>query len=254
MQLIGHRGARAEMPENTLAGFQYIKDLGLDAVEFDVRQLADGTLCIVHDDNFLRTASVEQNVEQCHVADLAKYNQAWHFQQSQDAGNLQHLQKYDAFQRTPTLAETLQIISNFNHIEIEIKAVASPQHAERLVAQLDKDIQQYFSHRVDAITMTSFDAQILTALQAYPQYQKGLLMELPLAQHTITLAQQLDCQRIGWRADLLTQDLVKQAHNVGLLVSVWTVNDVEQAKQFQAWGVDGLISDKVSLMLKSLNI
>ena len=42
MRIIGHRGARGEAPENTLGGFQYIHDLGIRAVEFDVRQLKIG--------------------------------------------------------------------------------------------------------------------------------------------------------------------------------------------------------------------
>ena len=41
MKIIGHRGARGEAPENTLGGFQYIHDIGIRAVEFDVRQLKD---------------------------------------------------------------------------------------------------------------------------------------------------------------------------------------------------------------------
>ena len=44
MKIIGHRGARGEAPENTLGGFQYIHDLGIRAVEFDVRQLKDHEL------------------------------------------------------------------------------------------------------------------------------------------------------------------------------------------------------------------
>ena len=47
MRIIGHRGARGEAPENTLAGFQYIHDLGIRAVEFDVRQLKDDELIIM---------------------------------------------------------------------------------------------------------------------------------------------------------------------------------------------------------------
>lgn len=50
MRIIGHRGARGEAPENTLGGFQYIQDLGIRAVEFDVRQLKDDALIIMHDD------------------------------------------------------------------------------------------------------------------------------------------------------------------------------------------------------------
>ena len=55
MRIIGHRGARGEAPENTLGGFRYLHDLGVRAVEFDVRQLQDGQLIVIHDDNFERT-------------------------------------------------------------------------------------------------------------------------------------------------------------------------------------------------------
>ena len=60
MRIIGHRGARGEAPENTLGGFQYIHDLGIRAVEFDVRQLKDHELIIMHDDNMLRTTGIDQ--------------------------------------------------------------------------------------------------------------------------------------------------------------------------------------------------
>lgn len=52
MRIIGHRGARKEAPENTLGGFQHIKNLGIRGVEFDIRQLQDEELVVIHDDNF----------------------------------------------------------------------------------------------------------------------------------------------------------------------------------------------------------
>ena len=46
MRIIGHRGARGEAPENTLGGFEYIQNIGIRAVEFDVRQLKDNALVV----------------------------------------------------------------------------------------------------------------------------------------------------------------------------------------------------------------
>ena len=51
MRIIGHRGARREA-ENTLGGFQHIKNLGIRGVEFDIRQLQDQELVVIHDDSF----------------------------------------------------------------------------------------------------------------------------------------------------------------------------------------------------------
>ena len=76
MRIIGHRGARGEAPENTLGGFQYIHDLGIRAVEFDVRQLKDHELIIMHDDNMLRTTGIDQALYPLNSTELDTYNQA----------------------------------------------------------------------------------------------------------------------------------------------------------------------------------
>ena len=62
MQLIGHRGARFEAPENTIPGFRYAIDLGLTAVEFDIRMTGDGHLVVIHDATVDRTTNGEGEV------------------------------------------------------------------------------------------------------------------------------------------------------------------------------------------------
>ena len=103
MRIIGHRGARGEAPENTLGGFQYIHDLGIRAVEFDVRQLQDDELIIMHDDNFIRTTGIDQNLYKCSSSELKPYNQAniW--------------MDWDK-QVTPLLRQALTIMQDFEHL------------------------------------------------------------------------------------------------------------------------------------------
>jgi glycerophosphoryl diester phosphodiesterase len=48
MDIIGHRGAKGEAPENTLSGFRYLM-FGLRQVEFDIHVSADGQLVVIHD-------------------------------------------------------------------------------------------------------------------------------------------------------------------------------------------------------------
>src|SRR5687768_9710541 len=57
MILLGHRGARFEAPENTLPGFRYAIDLGLEAVEFDLRLTRDGEVVVIHDETVDRTTN-----------------------------------------------------------------------------------------------------------------------------------------------------------------------------------------------------
>jgi|JI10StandDraft_1071094.scaffolds.fasta_scaffold349209_2 glycerophosphoryl diester phosphodiesterase len=59
MKIIGHRGARGEVAENTLAAFQFALAHGVDGVEFDLRQTSDGVVVVCHD-AFITTADGAQ--------------------------------------------------------------------------------------------------------------------------------------------------------------------------------------------------
>lgn len=236
MIIIGHRGARGEAPENTLGGFQYIHDLGIRAVEFDVRQLKDGELIIMHDDNFLRTTGADQALYDLNSHQLAAYNQA-------------HIWMDWEKQLTPTLRQTLSIIHDFEHIEVEVKAVATMTEAEKLVVELQKQLHGYEQTAV----ITSFDLKIHQALkQQYSIFKRGLLVEDDIKYQAIEQALELGCCQIGWMNQLATDEMIQATQHAHLKVSVWTVNDVERAKHLQSLGIDGLITDFPKMMLEQL--
>ena len=237
MRIIGHRGARGEAPENTLAGFQYIHALGIRAVEFDVRQLKDDELIIMHDDNFLRTTGIDQALYDLNSTELEAYNQAniW--------------MDWDT-QITPTLTQTLNIIHDFEHIEVEVKAVATKIEAEKLVLALQKQLQGFEQMTV----ITSFDLKIHQALeQQKSSFKRGLLIEEDIRELAIEQALQLGCCQIGWMNQLATDEMIQATQKAGLSMSVWTVNDIQRAKQLQKLGIDGLITDFPKMMLENLH-
>ena len=237
MRIIGHRGARGEAPENTLAGFQYIHALGILAVEFDVRQLKDDELIIMHDDNFLRTTGIDQALYDLNSTELEAYNQAniW--------------MDWDT-QITPTLTQTLNIIHDFEHIEVEVKAVATKIEAEKLVLALQKQLQGFEQTAV----ITSFDLKIHQALeQQKSSFKRGLLIEEDIRELAIEQALQLGCCQIGWMNQLATDEMIQATQKARLSMSVWTVNDIQRAKQLQKLGIDGLITDFPKMMLENLH-
>ena len=236
MRIIGHRGARGEAPENTLGGFQYIHDLGIQAVEFDVRQLKDGELIIMHDDNFLRTTGTNQALYDLNSHQLEAYNQA-------------HIWMDWEKQLTPTLRQTLSIIHDFEHIEVEVKEVATIFDAEKLVLELQK---QFHGFEQTAV-ITSFDLKIHQALkQQYSIFKRGLLVEDNIQYLAIEQALELGCCQIGWMNQLASDDMIQATQQAHLDISVWTVNEVERAKHLQSLGIDGLITDFPKMMLKQL--
>ena len=236
MKIIGHRGARGEAPENTLAGFQYLHDLGIRAVEFDVRQLKDTELVIMHDDNFLRTTSIDKNLYECSRTELEAYNQAYIWM---DWGK----------QITPTLSDALHMMQDFNHLEVEVKAVETMADAEKLVLTLEQQLQGFEKTAI----ITSFDLKIHHALkQMNSKFQRGLLVEDDIQLKAIDQALELECGQIGWMNQLATPELIRATQQEKLKISVWTVNSSERAQQLRDLGIDGLITDFPKLMLQQL--
>ena len=236
MKIIGHRGARGEAPENTLAGFQYIHDLGIRAVEFDVRQLKDAELVIMHDDNFLRTTSIDKNLYECSRTELEAYNQAYIWMDWEK-------------QITPTLSDALHIMQDFNHLEVEVKAVENMADAEKLVLTLEQQLQGFEKTAI----ITSFDLKIHHALkQMNSKFQRGLLVEDDIQLKAIDQALELECGQIGWMNQLATPELIRATQQEKLKISVWTVNSIERAQQLRDLGIDGLITDFPKLMLQQL--
>lgn len=238
MRIIGHRGARGEAPENTLGGFQYIADLGIRAVEFDVRQLKDQQLIIMHDDNFVRTTNINQPLYECSCADLAIYNHAVHWAEWQ-----QH-------EPTPLLQQSLDLMQDFEHLEVEVKAVSSEDEAEKIVESLEQQLNG-FEH---SAIITSFDPKIHQALQRNnSRFKRGLLIEEKTDTRIIDQALQLGCCQIGWMDELATPELIQATQSAHLKLSVWTVNNIERAKQLRDFGVEGLITDFPKRMQHALN-
>ena len=236
MRIIGHRGARGEAPENTLGGFQYIHDLGIRAVEFDVRQLRDHELIIMHDDNMLRTTGIDQALYPLNSTQIDTYNQA-------------HIWLDWEKQVTPTLQQALQIMKDFEHLEVEVKAVATQAEAERLTQHLTQQLRGFEQSAV----ITSFDLKILQALQdQHSPFKRGLLIEDDIQHLAIEQALKYDCCQIGWMNQLATDDLLKATQQANLAISVWTVNDIERAKHLRDCGIDGLITDFPKMMLQHL--
>ncbi|MFW2078411.1 glycerophosphodiester phosphodiesterase [Acinetobacter sp. ULE_I010] len=236
MIIIGHRGARGEAPENTLGGFQYIHNLGIRAVEFDVRQLNDNELIVMHDDNFLRTTGINQPLYTLNSTALEAYNQAniW--------------MDWDK-QITPTLKKSLKIMNDFEHIEVEVKAVKSMADAERLTIELQKQLQGFENTAV----ITSFDLKIHQTLQQQNScFKRGLLIEDSIGQKAIEQALTLECCQIGWMNQLATDEIILATQKAQLNISVWTVNDIERAKKLRDLGIQGLITDFPKMMQKEL--
>ena len=140
-------------------------------------------------------------------------------------------------------------MQDFEHLEVEVKAVQTQAEAERLTQHLTQQLRGFERTAV----ITSFDLKILQALQdQHSTFKRGLLIEDDIQHLAIEQALKYDCCQIGWMNQLATDDLLKATQQANLAISVWTVNDIERAKHLRDCGIDGLITDFPKMMLQHL--
>lgn len=238
MLIIGHRGARGEAPENTLSGFNYLKSLRVFALELDIHVSKDQQLIVIHDDNLERTTTGVGLVKEQHAADLAALNACIYFKD------------WPHHDGVPLLKDVLALVSHFVHLQLEVKVKDAEDYAI-VGRELDK-LWPQFTHRM---VTTSFNTDYLAYMQRhYPHIQRGLLVESDFTGNIIATAQQLNCQLIAPHHSLLHKTLIDTAHQQGLIVSTWTVNEAQRMQDLAAMGLDSLITDYPSLALKTLKI
>jgi len=94
--IIGHRGAKGIVPENSLSGFKKAVELGIDGVELDVHLTKDGKLVIIHDMDLKRLTGIKIPVKQLTFKELKKYDISELFTKNQEKimGKLPEEKKY----------------------------------------------------------------------------------------------------------------------------------------------------------------
>ena len=220
-----HRGARAEAPENTLAAFQRALDLKAPSIELDIHPAADGTLMVIHDDTLDRTTDGTGPVAALVLRDLRKLDAGAKFQ----AGF--------AGERIPTLNEAMgRVAPTSTLLNIEIKRPPPGMRVAEGVVQL---LRHY--GKAGRYVVSSFDADALLAVRRLaPEVQLALIGE---AADVLARARELRLPWIHCSHPSLTAELVRQAHEAGIHVGVWTVNDSEQARHWAEHGVERIITD-----------
>ena len=231
-RIIAHRGAGKLAPENTLAAMKLGHQLGQQMVEFDVKLSADDLPVLMHDASLDRTTNGSGPLRQF----------TWEQLQGLDAGQW-HAERF-AGEPIPRLDETLHYLQSQGMLaNVEIKPSPGLEtHSGGLIARACESL--WVNQNVDLL-LSSFSEPALNAAKiAAPQLPRALLMDR-LFPDWLARCRRLDCVAVDWNERVVNPALVRDAHDCGLRVLVYTVNDVNRAQQLIAWGVDSVITDAV---------
>ncbi len=215
----GHRGARGHEPENTVRSVRKALELGADGIEVDVH-FPDGKLVVIHDDTLARTTNGHGRVAKKSFAYL----------RSLDAGS---------GERIPTLAEIFDAVNRRAVVNVELKG----PHTAAPVAALIAEYVNRHGWSFDDFLVSSFDhARIREARQCCPELRIGTLInETP--RDLAKFAEAMGAWSLHASKRCVTPRLVADAHQRGLKVFVFTINQPGEIVWMKTLGVDGIFSD-----------
>ncbi len=234
-RIIGHRGACAYAPENTLASIRKAAALGARWVEFDVRLTREGALVLIHDDDVKRTTNGRGRVLDLTLPEIGALDAGAWF-----GGAF-------AGERVPTLVETIALLAELGlgaNIEIKTGRPEARATAEALAGIL---VAHWRAAAPPLIS--SFDVDALEAMQAVaPQWPRGLLLK-ELGGDWRGLLERLGAATLNLDHRPLDAGKIAIARQAGRPVLCYTVNDPARAQQLFAWGVTAVFTDRPDALL-----
>jgi glycerophosphoryl diester phosphodiesterase len=232
---IAHRGASGYAPENTLAAFRRAVAQGVTFIETDLHLTRDVHFVAIHDDTVDRTTSGRGAVKEMTLAEVRKLDAGAWFA-SEFIG-----------ERVPILEEILDFSRKHDvvfYLELKSDGFWGGEHA--LISAL-RD-----SGEIQRMVIISFDPAILANLRKLePLLMTGMLSDGQLA-NPFEQAQEIGARQLVLRGDLLTPNLLQEAHRRDIQVVCWTVNQPAHMRLLASAGVDGIMSDYPDRLLAAL--
>lgn len=247
--VFAHRGGCAIGPENTIAAFDRGLQVGADGLELDVHLSADGVVVVHHDSTLDRTTSASGPIASWTADALERVDAGYRFAvdgaypfRGQDIG-------------VPTLRQVLRRYPDVRVIiEMKVDTAEMGEAVAREVRLADA------VHRVCAAGFGTRSAAAARA--ALPEMAcSACHAEVCLAVYrTMAWWPVRDVRYGGYQVPelqgllrIVSPRFIRYAHEAGMSVQVWTVDEEADMRRLLAWGVDGLISNRPDLAVRVRN-
>jgi glycerophosphoryl diester phosphodiesterase len=229
-KVIGHRGAKAYAPENTLASIHTAADLGIEWVEIDVKLTKDGVAIIFHDEELNRCTSGSGLVAETDFETIREL----------DAGSWFGESFMD--EKIPTLEEALNVILERGMgVNLEIKPCPGREVATA-EEMLDVATRIWPDDRPPPLVSSFQHVSLERALDMMPEWPRGFLMDEHL-QNWQEMAEYLEAATININGRKATRDQIEEYIETQKPILAYTINDPMKARELIRWGVDSVFSD-----------
>ncbi len=228
MLIIAHRGYSGRAPENTLAAFKMALEAGAKALELDVHQTKDGRLAVIHDGDLKRVGKRAGTIARLSWSDLGAV----------DVGSWYGAAFAD--ERIPSLEEALDLAQGRAQVHVELKAGSAkyPGIEDNLARVMDSRQAWPWA------PVSSFDHEALKAVRRLkPQARLGYLLGSTPLSRAWQEMNALGAESLNVSVRQASALRVRQSHERGFKVFVYTVNDPKTLAKMAGLGVDGVYSN-----------
>ncbi len=242
--VVGHRGAAAIAPENTLASFRLAVAQGADAIELDVHLTGDGVPVVIHDPDLARTTDRAGAVAALSLAEVQAADAGARF--TRDGGR--SFPYRGAGVRVPTLDEVLRALPRVPLL-IELKTVASQLPVRRVLAAHDAArrvvLASAHDHALDAFRAPPWQT-CASGAETARLYFGRLAGGAPVGVRYAMLSVPLRHRGV---LPIPTPGFIRAARALGAPVHVWTVDDAAVARRLWARGAAGVVTNDPGRMV-----
>jgi glycerophosphoryl diester phosphodiesterase len=225
-RVIGHRGAAAYAPENTLASFREARRRGATWVEIDVKLTADGVPIIMHDDSLKRTMGIDRRVAATSRAQLPK--------------------------DVPTFEEAIACFAELGlGCNVEIKPCEGREVETARVTV--ETLRRCWPASLPPPLLSSFKAaSLVAAREAAPEFARAILLG-EIERNWRVRAEEVGAVGVNTNGTKLTAPQAVDIRKAGYALSVYTIDDGDVARVLVGMGVDCIITDAPDVILAAIN-
>ena len=239
MIIFAHRGYSEKYPENTMIAFEKAIEFGAKAIECDVQLTKDNKLVVTHDENIKRCTGIDGMVKDFSLEELKRFDFSYK-DKFKDAN----------FESIPELKDLLILCKN-NDILLNIELKNSEIFYENLEELTLNEVEKYANPEL--ILYSSFNHESVEKL-----INMGVSAVPLLSEEKSNLTEFLSVMKakgVHPGLDVLNEVMenqIKALKQLGYFINIYTINDIETAKELKALNVDGIFTDKCFDMLEAL--
>lgn len=224
-KVVGHRGAAAYAPENTLESFREAHRRGAPWVEIDVKLTADSVPILMHDASLKRTTGVDRLVAETPARDLPE--------------------------GVPTFEQAIACFQELGlGCNVEIKPCEGRAAETARIAV--ETLRRCWPRQLPAPLLSSFvDVSLAAAQAAAPEYDRAILLG-EIGDDWLARTRAVGARGVNTNGKKLTAPRAVEIRKAGYALSVYTINEGDVARALVGMGVDCVITDAPDVILQAL--